>query len=127
MVQQTVTTAAVTLPSAVQNVNSSIADVRWCGIGICIHDEEGQSVRAKTLWFSPMCLVDIEEALGLYHAMRWVNELRLSNVDFEVDSKRVADYFNRGAGDITESEAIMDSNIQFCSTNLTNSRGGKRT
>jgi len=116
VVQQTVTTAAATLPSAVQNVNSSIADVRWqktrrgrvkcnvdasfstsmnrCGIGICIRDEEGQFVRAKTLWFSPMCLVDVGEALGLYHAMRWVNELRLPNVDFEVDLKRVADYFN---------------------------------
>jgi len=143
-VQQTVITAAATLPSAVQNANSSIAGVRWqkprrgrvkcnvdasfstsmnrCGIGICIRDEEGKFVRAKTLWFSPMCLVDVGEALGLYHAMRWVNELQLPNVDFEVDSKRVADYFNRGTGDITEFGAIMDSNIQFCSTILTNSR-----
>lgn len=38
-----------------------------------------------------------------------------SNVDFEVDSKIVADYFNRGGGDVTEFGLIMDSSIQFCS------------
>jgi ribonuclease HI len=80
-----------------------------CGIGICIRDEEGQLVCAKTLCFSPMCSVDVGEALGLYHAMWWVNELRLPNVDFEVDSKQVEDYFNRGNRNITKFGATMDN------------------
>jgi len=33
----------------------------------------------------------VGEVLGLYYAIRWVHELWLQNVDFEVDSKRVAD------------------------------------
>jgi len=38
----------------------------------------------------------------MYHAMRWINELQLPNVDFEVDSKLVADYFNWSNKDITK-------------------------
>jgi len=64
---------------------------------------------------------DVGETLGLYYAIRWVHELQLQNIDFEVDSKRVADYFNRSNRDITKFGIIMDSNIQYCSLNLANS------
>ncbi|KEH18827.1 hypothetical protein MTR_8g028785 [Medicago truncatula] len=67
-------------------------------------------------------VVDIGEALVLHHAIRWVHELQLQNVDFEVDSKRVADYFNQGNGDVTEFGIIMDSNRHYCSLFLPNSR-----
>jgi hypothetical protein len=56
------------------------------GIGMRIRDSEGNHVRSKTMWFSPLCPVDIGEALSLYHVIRWINELQLTNVDFEVDS-----------------------------------------
>jgi len=69
------------------------------------------------MWFTPICSVDVGEALGLYHAARWIHELQLTNVD----SKRVADYFNKGRGDVTEFDSIMDSSIQLCSTYLANS------
>lgn len=88
---------------------------------MCIRNSEGNHVRSKTMWFSPLCPVDIGEALGLYHAIRWINELQLTNVDFEVDSKTIADYFNKGRGDDTEFGSIMDQSIQFCNTFLTNS------
>jgi len=91
------------------------------GLGMCIRDSEGNHVRSKTMWLTPLCSVDTGEALGLYHAIQWIHELQLANVDFEVDSKRVADYFNKGRGDVTEFGSIMDSSIQFCSTYLTNS------
>jgi len=74
------------------------------------------------MWFTAVCSVDVGEALGLRHAIRWIHELQLTNVDFEVDSKRVADYFNKGRRDVTEFGSIMDSNIQLCSNYLTNSR-----
>ncbi|KEH41560.1 hypothetical protein MTR_1g052310 [Medicago truncatula] len=35
--------------------------------------------------------------------------------------KELADYFNKGCGDVTEFGSIMDSSIQLCSTYLTNS------
>jgi hypothetical protein len=44
----------------------------------------------------PHVLSDIGEALGLSHAIQWVHELQLPNVDFELDAKRVVDYFNNG-------------------------------
>nr|ABD28710.1 Polynucleotidyl transferase, Ribonuclease H fold [Medicago truncatula] len=91
------------------------------GIGMCIRDSEGNHVRSKTMWFSPLCPVNIGEALGLYHATRWINELQLTNVDFEVDSKTIADYFNKARGDNTEFGSIMENTIQFCNIFLTNS------
>jgi len=80
-----------------------------------------EHVRSKTMWFTPVCFVDVGETLCLHHAIRWICELQLTNVDFEVDSKKVADYFNKGRGDVTEFGSIMDSSIQLCSTYLTNS------
>jgi hypothetical protein len=69
------------------------------------------------MWFTPLCSVDIEEALGLYHAIRWIHALQLTNVDL----KRVADYFNKGRGDVTKFGSVTDSSIQLCSSYLTNS------
>ncbi|XP_024634509.1 uncharacterized protein [Medicago truncatula] len=91
------------------------------GFGMCIRDSDGNHVRSKTMCFYPFCSIDVGEALGLYHALRWIQELQLTNVDFEVDFKRIADYFNKGHGDVTEFGFIMDSNIHFCNTYLKNS------
>jgi len=91
------------------------------GIGMCIRDSDGNHVCSKTMWFSPACSIHIGEALGLYHAIRWIHELQFTNVDFEVDSKRVADYFNNGRGDVTEFGSIMESSIYFLNNHLTNS------
>jgi len=73
------------------------------------------------MWFAPLCSVDVGEAFGLYQTIRWIHELQLTNVDFEVDSKRVADYFNKGRGDIAEFGSIIDCSIKFCNSYLTNS------
>ncbi|XP_024626609.1 uncharacterized protein [Medicago truncatula] len=104
------------------NVDASFSDVNnKIGLGMCIRDSTGFHVRSKIMCFSPLCSVDVGEALGLYHAIRWIHELQLKNVDFEVDSKRVADYFNKGRGDVTEFGSIMDSSIHFCRSFLTKS------
>ncbi|XP_039687155.1 uncharacterized protein [Medicago truncatula] len=91
------------------------------GFGMCIRDSDGNHVRSKIMCYTPSCSVDVGEALALNHAIRWIHELQLSNVDFEVDSKRVADYFNKGRGDVTEFGSIMDSSSSFCNGYLTNS------
>lgn len=75
---------------------------------MCIRDSGGNHVISKTMWFTPLCLVDAGEALRLYHAIRWILELQLANVDFEIDSKRVVDYFNRVKGDITKFDSIFN-------------------
>ncbi|PNX84366.1 estradiol 17-beta-dehydrogenase, partial [Trifolium pratense] len=70
---------------------------------MCIRDNEGRFVLAKTMWISPLCNVDIGEALGLLYAIiNWVHDLQLEGVDFALDSKRVVDYFHKGMNDATE-------------------------
>jgi hypothetical protein len=35
--------------------------------------------------------VEIGEAIGLLHALKWIDELQLYDIDFEIDCKRVVD------------------------------------
>jgi len=59
-------------------------------------------VKANTMWTSSICDMVVREALGLSYAIKWVQELQLTIVDFELDAKRVIDYFNSGSNDISE-------------------------
>jgi len=52
------------------NVDASFSTSMYqFGIRMCIRDEEGHLVLAKTMWFAPICSVDEGEALGMYHAV----------------------------------------------------------
>jgi len=84
------------------------------GVGMCVRDEAGQFVAAKTLRSSPICESGIGEVLGLSYAIQWVHELQLTNVDFEMDVKRVVDYYNKGSNDISEFSAIIDDCRRRC-------------
>jgi hypothetical protein len=72
------------------------------GIGMCIRDDSGAFIRAKTEWFSPKCTVHVGEALGFLSALRWVHDLNLGPIDFELDSKIVVDSFFSSKSDSTE-------------------------
>jgi ribonuclease HI len=61
------------------------------GIGMCIRDAEGNFVLAKTEWFLPISSVEEGETTSLLIALRWVKDLEIENVDFELDSKKVVD------------------------------------
>jgi len=74
---------------------------------MCIREEEEWYVMSKTLWITPLCYVEVGEALGPYHTMLWINDLQLANDDFEVDPKKVADYYVRNRGDLIEFGANM--------------------
>jgi len=65
-----------------------------------------------------VCVSDIGEALGLSQAIQWVHELQFPNVDFELDAKRVADYFNKGNNDISEFGTVIDDCRQRCNVIL---------
>ncbi|GAU46456.1 hypothetical protein TSUD_402230 [Trifolium subterraneum] len=60
-------------------------------IGMCIRDTNGCFVAARTEWMEPILDVDIGEAMGLLRALNWMNEIQLTNVDLEMDCKRVVD------------------------------------
>lgn len=38
-------------------------------------NEEGTIVLAKTLCITPICTMAVGEALGLFHALQWVNDM----------------------------------------------------
>lgn len=77
------------------NIDASFSEALNCvGFGFCIRNEFGEFIRARTMWSNPVCPSDVGEALGLSYAIRWVHELQLNNVDFELDAKTVVDYFN---------------------------------
>lgn len=86
--------------------------------GICVQDDLGEFIKARVLWSHPKVSTDVGEVLGLFHAMQWVHELQLPNVDFELNAKKVVDYFNGERNDVSEFGAIVDdcrrrSNVYF--------------
>jgi ribonuclease HI len=74
---------------------------------MCIRDDEGGFVLAKTMWSSPICNVEVGEALGLLHTINWVHDLQLEGVDFVLDSKKVVDHFHKGHNDATEFDDVL--------------------
>ncbi|CAJ2664712.1 unnamed protein product [Trifolium pratense] len=78
------------------------------GIGICIRNEHGAFISTKTEWFTPKSEVHVGKALGLMSPLKWVHELNLGPVDFELDSKRVVDSFHSSSRDLTKFGAIID-------------------
>jgi hypothetical protein len=69
---------------------------------MCIRDEMGAFVLAKTEWFNPICEVHIGE-------LNWVHELQLGSVDFELDSKREVHQFSPPNSDVNEFGDIIDN------------------
>ena len=76
---------------------------------MCIRDETGSFVLAKTEWFSPIREVYIREALGLLSALEWVRELQLGHVDFEMDAKKVVDTLMSSKYDVSEFDTIIQN------------------
>jgi hypothetical protein len=64
------------------------------GISVCIRDDQGQFILAKTEWYSHILEVDTGEALSLLSTKKWVKDLQLNSMMFELDSKHVVDNFN---------------------------------
>ena len=91
------------------------------GISICIRDANEAFVLARMDWFSPIIDVDTWEALGLLQAMEWVRDLQLVNMDFEVDSKTVADNIYRTQSGVSEFSVLISKCIHLLGTDLMNS------
>jgi ribonuclease HI len=54
----------------------------------------GHFVKARTLCIAAHLTVKEGEAFGLLQAIKWVGELGLNNVIFNLDAKSVVDSFN---------------------------------
>ncbi|GAU39501.1 hypothetical protein TSUD_68650 [Trifolium subterraneum] len=91
------------------------------GIGMCIRDDQGCFVKARTEWIEPILDVEIGEAMGLLRALKWIDELQLHNTDVEVDCKRVVDGLNSKRNINSDFGAILSDCRSLLATNLVNS------
>jgi ribonuclease HI len=76
---------------------------------------------ARTECFTPLLEVDTGEALGLLTALRWVKDLQLWNMDFEVDSKTVVDSIYGKQMGVSDFNAIINDCCHLLCTDLMNS------
>jgi len=90
------------------------------GFGACIRDAEGNYVIGRTDCLTPLLDVEMGEAIGLLYAMHWVKDLNLVNMDFETDSKVVAESIYKGEG-VSDFMAIIHKCRHLLMTDLANS------
>jgi len=104
------------------NIDASFSQ-EWngTGIGICVRDDDGATVLAKSMSFSPLCHVFVGEALGLFYALDWLSDIQMDNVDFVVDSKTTSDAFHSNRSDVSEFGHIITVQKLF-TFQFTNSR-----
>lgn len=91
------------------NIDTAFSEaLNRVGFGMCLRDAAGSFIRAKMMWTNPMCTPEVGEVLGLFYAIQWVQELQLSNVDFEMNAEKVVDFFNKGSNDVSEFGSILE-------------------
>ncbi|KEH21136.1 hypothetical protein MTR_8g098925 [Medicago truncatula] len=112
------------------DTTTDMSSVRWqrpqqgrpkC-IGICIRDDEGTFVLAKTVSISPMCSVAVGEALDLFHALQWLSNMQSDNVDFILDSKITTNAFNHRRIDVTKFSQVISACQSLFNTHFSNSK-----
>jgi len=49
------------------NIDASLStSLNMVGLGMCLKDDDGAFVLARTDWFAPLCDVEVGEAVGLH-------------------------------------------------------------
>jgi ribonuclease HI len=76
-------------------------------IGFCLRDDSRTFVLAKTLQFNHLYPTAVGEALGLFHALQWLQDMHFDYIDFELDSKVTRDAFYSPNSDVTEFGSIL--------------------
>jgi len=105
------------------NVDVAFSDqFQRTGIGVCLWDDTRTFVLAKALQFDHYFPVAVGEALGLFHALQWMQDMHFDYIDFELDSKVTRDAFHSRHTDITEFGSIITACREMFSTSFPNSR-----
>lgn len=78
-------------------------------IRVCLRDNHGAFVLAKMLQFDQVYQVAVGEALGLYHAIQWMQDMQFDNVDFKLDSKITRDAFHSLKTDVQNLAILLMS------------------
>ena len=105
------------------NIDASFSDsLNRTGIGICIRDDEGTFVLAKTVSLSPRYPVPIGEALGLFHAIQWLGDMQFDNIDFALDSQITTNAFNHQREDVSEFGHVISTCKRLFTSLFSNSK-----
>jgi len=92
------------------NIDASFfTSLNMVGLGMCLLDDVGVFVLAKTDWFSPLCDIDGREVVELHTTLDWVSNQQFDNVDFTLDCKRVVDCVNSSIDDSSEFGCIISA------------------
>jgi len=74
---------------------------------MCLKDDDGAFLLARTDWFAPLCDIEVGEAVGLHKTSDWISNQQFDNVDFVLDCKRVVDCVNSSLDDSSEFGCII--------------------
>ncbi|CAJ2636477.1 unnamed protein product [Trifolium pratense] len=104
------------------NVDASFSlDRNKVGIGMCLRDDHGRFVTARTEWIEPIVDVEIGEVIGLLHALKWVEEMQIYDTDFEMDCKKIVDSLYGKRTYLSDLGAILNDCRNILASNLVNS------
>jgi len=104
------------------NIDASFStSLNMVGLGMCLRDDDGASVLARTKWFAPLCDVKVGEAVGLHTTLDWISNQQFDNVDFVLDCKKVVDCVNSSLDDSREFGCIITACKQLLEDRFQNS------
>lgn len=83
------------------------SEIQAIAFGMCIRDEHGRVVHARTSWVPMRLDIKEGEAMGLLEAINWALQLNLHNVIFELDGKIVVDSLKAHTVDISEYGSVI--------------------
>jgi len=88
---------------------------------MCLKDDDGAFLLARTDWFAPLCDIEVGEAVGLHKTSDWISNQQFDNVDFVLDCKRVVDCVNSSLDDSSEFGCIITACKQLLEDRFQNS------
>ena len=104
------------------NIDASFStSLNRVGLGMCLGDDDGAFVLARTEWFAPLCDVEVGEAVGLHTTLDWICNQQFDKVDFVLDCKRVVDCVNSSLYDRSEFGCIITACKQLLEDRFQNS------
>jgi len=90
------------------------------GVGMCLRDDDGALVLARTEWFAPLCDVEVGEAVGFHTTLDWISNQQFDNADFVLDCKKVVNCVNFSLDDSSEFGCIITACKQLLQNRFQN-------
>jgi ribonuclease HI len=104
------------------NVDAAIFKEQGCyGVGMCLREDRGEFIRAKTSWYKGLPQPKEAEARGLKEAIKWLGTLRFPSVSIELDCKQVVD----GISSNLSTNSMFGAILNTCKVSLMNRQNFK--